>query len=106
MMRQKLKRFLAALIPDRLKRHFQEWLFSSLSLKWRLTSGIELEVLSPTDWSLLNDIFIEGEYDIVITFLIQRIQASGSSLVVDLGSNVGFFELRLFHLLQRAGFAP
>jgi len=99
----RFKRFFSAVFPNKMKRAFQEWLFSCLRLNWRLTSGIELKVLSPTDWSLLNDIFSEGEYDGVINLLIERVQANASGVVIDLGSNVGFFELRLFHLLQRAG---
>ena len=103
MIRPRLKRILAAVVPNGMKRAFQERLFSCLKLNWRLTSGVEFEVLSPTDWSLLNDIFIEGEYDCVINLLIGHVQSNASGVVVDLGSNVGFFELRLFHMLQRAG---
>lgn len=100
------KRILAGIVPHRMKRDFQARVFRAMDLSWHLSSGIDIEVLSPTDWSLYNDIFVEMEYDGAIRDLLRRTAARGSGVVLDLGANVGFFELRLIHLAIKAGLKP
>lgn len=48
------------------------------------------------DWSMYNDIFVSGEYDIAIRRALS--EANGCCRVVDLGANVGLFAKRLLHL--------
>ncbi len=100
------KRILSGLVPNRMKRDFQSRVFRSVDLRWHLSSGIDVEVLSPTDWSLYNDIFVEAEYDGAILDLLHRAAGRGTGTVLDLGANVGFFELRLIHLASKAGLKP
>lgn len=95
--------FLKRLIPAPIVRRAQSVLFHKLGLKWTLPTGIRLQVLSRTDWTLYNDIFVDGEYDKAIDALIHRLSTDAKALVVDLGANVGFFGLRLFHMLSSAG---
>jgi FkbM family methyltransferase len=78
-------------------------LFSILRLRWTLATGICLQVLSRTDWTLYNDIFVDGEYDEAIQALMRLLEVRDKVLVVDLGANVGFFDLRIFHRLCLAG---
>ena len=98
--------FLSHFLPAPFIRHAQDALFSFLRLKWTLVTGIGLEVRSRTDWTLYNDIFVDGEYDEAIHSLISLLSRRDDALVVDLGANVGFFELRLFHLLSSSGISP
>ncbi len=95
--------FLARLLPAPFIRQAQAALFSILRLRWTLTTGISLEVLSRTEWTLYNDIFVDGEYDAAIRAVIQLLSGCHNVLVVDLGANVGFFGLRIFHMLSSAG---
>ena len=96
-------KFLKQLLPAPVVRRAQSILFSALGLKWTLGTGMRLQVLSRTDWTLYNDIFVEGEYDEAIDALIHRPSGKDKALVLDLGANVGFFGLRLFHMLSLAG---
>ena len=100
------KRLLSRVIPHRLKRAFQARVFRAVNLRWHLGSGVHIEVLSPTDWSLYNDIFVEAEYDGAIQDVLRQTAARGTGTVLDLGANVGFFELRLIHLAAKAGLKP
>ncbi len=86
-----------------MKRRFQQAVFSGLDLKCRLSSGMELNVLSPTDWSLLSDIFVDGEYDLAIDRTMSQTPLTEKINIIDLGANVGFFEMRLFQRLQQNG---
>lgn len=48
------------------------------------------------EWIIYNDIFVEGDYDLSIQNVLK---ASDSAInIVDLGANVGFFDLRVAHL--------
>lgn len=96
-------RALVHVLPAPLIRRLQAGLFSLLRLRWTLATGIELRVLSRTDWVLYNDIFVDGEYDDSIRELIRHRDPQEAITVVDLGANVGFFSFRLFHLLALAG---
>lgn len=106
MTRQSIKQIVAHFIPPRARRYFQELVFSAANLGWKLSSGIEIEVRSPTEWTLLCDIFIEGEYDTAIENAIQSLSSTDEIVVVDLGANVGFFLLRLFHQCCLSGIEP
>ncbi len=48
------------------------------------------------DWSMYNDIFVSGEYDIAIRRALSK--ADGCCRVLDLGANVGIFAKRLLHI--------
>src|SRR3989304_2453195 len=100
------RRLLATLVPHALKRTVQELVFSQLALEWTLASGVRVEILSPSDWALYNDIFVDAEYDPAMYLFLKRLAADEPALVVNLGANVGFFGKRLFPLCIRAGIAP
>jgi FkbM family methyltransferase len=73
------------------------------SILWRLRdpehtllSELKVRVASPSDWFVYNEVFVNGEYDLVISRLIEQTQSTAASpLVLDLGANAGFFTLRL-----------
>lgn len=73
----------------------------SLNLEWTLGSGIDLVIHDRSDWTIYNDIFVEGEYDVPITRLLDEAPEDGTLQVLDLGANVGLFTLRLVDQVRR-----
>lgn len=72
--------------------------YQTINLTWMLSSGILIKVDNRMEWIIYNDIFAEGGYD---ESLIKLIHSKNQIIhVVDLGSNVGFFFLRLLHLAR------
>jgi FkbM family methyltransferase len=65
------------------------------NLRRKLSSGLDLVVESPSDWTIYNDIFADGEYDQVLQIALQAAPPDRPLRVLDLGSNVGYFVLRL-----------
>ena len=71
------------------------------AIRWRtrrrlqhtLPSGVRVEIGSPSDWFVYNEVFVDGEYDAVLDALIAS--PAPSPIVLDLGANVGLFTLRL-----------
>jgi FkbM family methyltransferase len=86
-----LRRVLPARLVEPLRRLF--WRLPNL--RRRLPSGLELTVESPADWTLYNDIFVDGEYDESIRAVLADAPAGRPLTVLDLGANVGYFVLRL-----------
>jgi len=98
--------FLKRLWPTRFVRLVQAQVFEELKLKWTFVSGIKVQVLSRADWTLYNDIFVEGEYDPALAALVHNLLGESKAVVVDLGANVGFFSLRLFHVFALRSISP
>lgn len=92
-----------ALAPESLKNRLRKFVWMRLNPSWTLNSGIFIRVLNYNDWMIYNDIFVEREYDAAIEDLLLESDASRPLQVLDLGGNVGFFTLRLAHLLLQAG---
>ena len=67
-------------------------LWSILSPKWTLPSGLEVTVASKAEWVIYNDIFVDGEYDVPIRHAVAH--AAARSVILDIGANVGYFALR------------
>ena len=65
-----------------------------------LSSGVLVVVRRPSDFATYSEIFVDGFYDQAIHEAIQG--ASGQIRLLDLGSNVGFFPLRVADLLRRS----
>lgn len=70
-----------------------------LNLKMCLSSGVPIKIESYSDWCVYNDLFADGEYDPAIEAAL--LAAGDQMVVVDLGANVGFFTLRVLHLLAK-----
>lgn len=89
-------------IVGRLWKAFEPLAWRGLNLHFRLSSGIDVCVRDASDWFVYNEIFVNGDYDKAIS---EAVDASRSKplRVLDLGANVGFFALRLFHQLQLLG---
>src|SRR5688572_11630637 len=92
-----------ALAPESLKNKLRKFVWMRLNPSWTLNSGLVIRVLNYNDWMIYNDIFVEREYDAAIEDLLAESDASRPLQVLDLGGNVGFFTLRLAHLLLQAG---
>lgn len=77
-------------------RYLQGKAFKIIQLESKLSSGIQISIKNRMEWIIYNDIFVEGDYDAAI---LDILETSDSSInVLDLGANVGFFDLRLVHL--------
>ena len=95
---------LRALAPESLKNRLRKFVWMRLNPSWTLNSGLIIRVLNYNDWMIYNDIFVEREYDAAIEDLLHDNPDSSRPVqVLDLGGNVGFFTLRLAHLLLQAG---
>lgn len=86
-------------VPPNVSRRVQQYLFDRLNLRWTTTAGIRVEILNRAEWTLYNDLFVDGEYDPALEALAAAARQSAPLQIVDLGGNVGFFCLRLFHVL-------
>lgn len=88
---------LGRLLPQPVAGALRRLVWSLPNLRRTLRSGLVLEVASPADWVLYNDIFVDNEYDPAIDLAIQgaKRETAGRPLtIVDLGANVGYFTLR------------
>jgi FkbM family methyltransferase len=102
-MKQAIKRIL----PPHLLRALQRRYYKGAQLNFTLASGVHVEVLSHVDWCLYNDIFVDGEYDKPIETLVSLARdGRGELRILDLGSNVGFFLLRVLDRLGVEGLRP
>jgi len=98
-----------AILRERIKQNLPASVTSALkgarsslrAIRWRtrshlqhtLGSGLRINIASPSDWFVYNEVFVDGEYDPVIDELLRR--APAAPMVLDLGANVGLFTLRL-----------
>jgi FkbM family methyltransferase len=95
------------LLPPQLLRALQRKYYEHAQLSFTLASGVHVEVLSHVDWCLYNDIFVDGEYDKPIEMLVSLARDGREDLrILDLGSNVGFFLLRVLDRLACEGLKP
>jgi FkbM family methyltransferase len=62
-----------------------------------LGTGVSIEIANFIEWIIYNDIFVDGEYDLPLEKLLEG-NVNRTLTVADLGTNVGFFSLRLAHL--------
>jgi FkbM family methyltransferase len=60
---------------------------------------------SKSDWVMLGDIFLDGEYDEPILASLSSVKPPDSLYVIDIGANSGFFTFRLIDLARRRGSA-
>lgn len=100
----KFARLLRRPLPAALRRRIRLLLFQWLNLEWTLRSEVRLRVSSYGDWIIYNEIFVSGEYDQAIRIALDsQLNADSPLHVVDLGSNVGFFTLRVVDQLRQQG---
>jgi FkbM family methyltransferase len=86
---------------ESLHRFFWRHVGRHLNLKWWMNSGIIVWVTNPAEWSLYNQIFVEGEYDLPIHRTLAAAQVGKPLIVCDLGANVGYFALRFAHFVRQ-----
>lgn len=79
---------------------FRRVLLRRCQLSWCLPSGIRISIESMADWSVYNEVFVDGSYDEAISDAF-RSDKNGSTSILDLGANVGFFTLRALDLHRR-----
>lgn len=96
---------LKRLLPSKTKELVWKFASDQLHLKFTLSSGIPIKVASFSDWCIYNEIFADGEYDEGI--LVALAEASDADFtVLDLGANVGFFTMRVLHLMSKMKIRP
>jgi FkbM family methyltransferase len=89
-------------LPAALRRRIRLLLFQWLDLEWIVRSGVRLRVSSYGDWIIYNEIFVGGEYDHALRLALDSRPDPTTPLhIVDLGSNVGFFTLRVVDELRQ-----
>lgn len=86
----------------RLQQRLQEFSYKQLELKWLLQSGLLIRIEHQAEWIIYNDIFVEKEYDLPIEKMIASAQSDRPLRILDLGSNVGFFIVRVLDLILRS----
>jgi FkbM family methyltransferase len=87
------------IVPLSIRLRLRRWMFASLDLTWQARSGILLRIERYTDWTIYNEIFIDGDYDEAIALAFNDAERRPLH-IVDLGANAGFFTLRLFDRLR------
>lgn len=82
--------------------HLRQRQWANLSPRYALKSGIDVTVESDGEWVIFTGIFVDGEYDRAIDYLIAHALDDRAPLVLDLGANVGYFLARLLDRWQTA----
>lgn len=77
---------------------WRSWCLRRADLPCRLRTGIEPVFREWADWTVFNDIFVEGDYDIAIKEALEAADSAEPVLILDIGANTGFFTLRCCHL--------
>lgn len=94
---------LRLLLPAGLADRARRLVWRLPNLVWTLPSGLRLEVRSPADWVLYNDLFVGGEYDGALDLLVELSRGRERIEILDLGANVGYFSLLAADRLLTAG---
>jgi FkbM family methyltransferase len=79
-------------------RQLMHW--SRRELRHTLRCGASVSIVTPSDWAVYNEIFVDGEYDRAIRAVTNS--EVKAPLILDLGANVGYFALRFADLWSRA----
>jgi len=74
-----------------------KYAYRRAQLNWHLSTGVFVEVANHIEWRIYTDIFADGDYDLPLLRLFEK-PVDRPLIVADLGTNVGFFALRLAHL--------
>lgn len=77
-------------------------LLEKLKLKIPLSSGLQLEIHNAADWEIMGEIFADQIYDPVLEHIFHEGQAETIE-ILNLGGNVGFFDLRCRDLARKKG---
>jgi FkbM family methyltransferase len=97
-----LKGILRSLSPGSIRRKVREArevkIWHDLDL-CRELAGLKVKVSSKADWTVFNEIFVEGFYDRAIGHALSHVPMDQPLHVLDLGANVGFFAMRFSQLV-------
>jgi FkbM family methyltransferase len=77
-------------------------LFAITRPRWTLPTGLQVCAENLWDWTVYEEIFLRGCYDVAIRRAITSMSPGDPLHVLDLGSNLGFFTLRVVDLLRQA----
>lgn len=97
-----IRDYLDSILPKPWLRWARDKLWRELQANYTLPSGFSIQVRSFSDWILYNDIFVRGEYDSAIDFVLKSVSDTKMLKIMDLGANVGFFTFRLADLIGRS----
>jgi FkbM family methyltransferase len=89
------------LLPASLRLRIRALQFQWLDLRWTLPSGVSVRIANYPEWVVYNEIFTSGEYDAAISRALDSAPDATSLHIVDLGTNVGFFTLRVVDWLRQ-----
>jgi FkbM family methyltransferase len=95
-LRERIKSTLPPRVTSALKgarSSYRAWRWRMHPLQHILPSGLRVDIKSLSDWAVYNEVFVDGEYDVVIDHVIH--QPRTDLWTLDLGANVGMFTLRL-----------
>ncbi|WP_024343123.1 FkbM family methyltransferase [Bradyrhizobium japonicum] len=103
-----IKDLVRPLVPEQIRRKVREGrvnreieIWKELDLQREL-DGLRVRVVSKADWTVFNEIFVEGIYDSIILSALNRCPSDKCVNVLDLGANVGFFTLRFVQQVFRS----
>ena len=102
-LRERIKSTLPPRLASALKgarSSYRAWQWRSRPLQHILPSGLRVDIKSLSDWAVYNEVFVDGEYDVVIDHVIR--EARTDVWTLDLGANVGLFTLHLMDRWLRA----
>ena len=97
---QMLYSLIKKVTPAFLKAAATDLAWKRVGLVTELPSGLKVQINSPGEWYVFNEVFVNKLYDGAIQKAIELSSESRNINVLDLGANVGYFTLRLFDLLQ------
>lgn len=78
-------------------------LWKSFRLQYKLKTGLNIKIESRAEWSIYNEIFVDGQYDKPIKKAIELKQNFQTPInVLDLGANVGYLSWRVADLFLQS----
>jgi FkbM family methyltransferase len=92
MVQKSLGRIIKQVLPESIGSKLSGFVWQALDLSWELPSNISVRIDSVAEWVIYNDIFVNGEYDRPIDIILDT--PGTNPLILDIGSNVGYFGLR------------
>ena len=105
-----IKSIVRPVVPESMRRKVREMRTKQDIQMWRALdlyrdlAGLRVRVSSKSDWTVFNEIFVDGSYDRAIADVLKHASTNRMLHVLDLGANVGFFAMRFSQMVFQSDY--